>query len=193
MIRVTLVLADDPRKAYRAGQERRLRDIGRVSIVSVEAITLGEITRAQARALGHTEARGQRNAVDLFQRAWIAEHDEKWLEREDRGDAMQAARFAQRWAWREAVLVSYSPVEEMRFMARGCGQVDADGKTDYTPNPSRSIDRDAECVDRFTQERFSAKARALSLATRQTFQADLETERAIRKGQKRPYPQDRAA
>lgn len=196
-IRVTLVLADDQRKPYRQGQTRRLRDVGSVSITSVETITLADIDRVRARALGHFEARGQRNAVGLFQRAWIAEHDEKWLGRAeqgyDRGDIAQAARFAQRWAWQEASLVSYTLAEQPRFLAAGKGTVDAAGNGDYTGNAAKSIDPDAECVDAATQERFSRPARALSLATRQTFQADLETERAIRKGQKRPYPKDKAA
>lgn len=191
MIRVALVLADDPRKPYRPGQERRLRGEGRVSIQSVENITLGDITRSQARALGHTEARGQRNAVDLFQRAWIAEHDAKWLNRDgyDRGEAAQRGRFTQRWAWREARLVSYVPVEQPRFMASGRGQIDPTGNGDYTPNRSRSIDPDAECVDQAWQDRFAQHA----VASRQNFQAALKAARSEQAADRGRAMRERAA
>lgn len=198
--RVTLVLADDPRKPYRQGQERRLRGVGRVSIISVEKITLADVDRARARALGHTEPRGQSNAVDLFQRAWIAEHDEKWLGRApegyERGESAQRARFEQRWSWKDASLVHYTMAEEVRFLAAGRGQIDEDensanyGNGDYTPSASRSIDRDAECVDEATQNAYARKAEPVGEKMRgkrlQTFAQDLAEAHAQKEAERRP-------
>jgi hypothetical protein len=170
-----LILATNPRKPYKPGQHRRLQHIGPIHITTVTHLTLADITHQHARMLGH-------RGTAAHKRAWLDQHDHNWLTAELRGDQEQLDRYATRWAHRAAILVTYIPVDTPRFLAHPIP-----GRSgDYTPNRARSIDPDAEAVPPSTLD--VERARRESQRQRESFQRDLEAERARRKALKRPYP-----
>lgn len=172
--RAMLLLAPHGRKPYRVGTLRRVQ-AGRIRVVAVQTLRLRDITHDQARLLGH-------RGTAPFKRDWLARFDQAWLT-DERGDDEQLDRFAARWGQRDAELVTYVHVEPPELLADVRG-----GHGDYTTSPSRTIDREAGCVDEAVLAQYAKMARQKSLATRETFQADLERERAIQKAEKRPYP-----
>jgi hypothetical protein len=170
-----LFLAADPHKPYRTGQQRRIA--GRtVMIHSVQALTLGDVTHDQARALGH-------KGTAAFKRAWVAAHDKDWASEAPRGDAETIGRFTQRWGPKEAVFVAYAVIGAPRFMARNPSNGPA-----YTTSAALSIDPSAECVPADTQERYSKDALGFCLGRQLARAQNLTRDQAIRKGEKRPYP-----
>jgi hypothetical protein len=141
-----LILAGTHRKPHRPGQQRRIAG-QTVMIQTVTALTLADITHDQARALGH-------KGTAAFKRAWVAHHDWPWLCREDRSDADILARYAERWAHRDAVFIRCAHVGTPRFMA----PVPRGDERGYTTSAGASIDPTAECVDDATQARYAKDA-----------------------------------
>jgi hypothetical protein len=174
--RALLILATDPRKPYKPGQQRRLQHTGPIRINTVTHLHLGDITHQHARMLGH-------RGTAAYKRAWLNQHDRPWLERELRGDQEQLDRYQTHWAHREAILITYTAIDNPKYLAHPIP-----GRSgDYTPNRHRSIDPDAEAIPPSPLD--VERARRESQRQRESFQRDLEQERARRRGLKRPHSQ----
>lgn len=162
----------------------------RVAIVDRYRAPLGRLTPRDVKACGHT-------STAAFMHAWVRDHDKAWMERNDdrldamsdvAADALILARFHRLWADREVWVITVRNVAERHLLADP-----RKGRGDYTNSPGQTIDRDAECVDKATQDRISAKAKVKNIKLRATFQDDLEKERAAKKAERgRSFRQEAA-
>jgi len=157
---------------FKAGRDHS-SDVTRTPGHSVTRPTLGGLTHDDARLLGH-------KGTAALKRSWVAQRDASWLAAGERSDADVLQRFAARWAHRGVWLVRYRAAEEPRFMAAGRGTVSADGNGDYTATPTRSIDPDAECVDRATQDRYAKDALAFCIGRQIARAKQAQAEKAER-------------
>ena len=159
----------------------------RVTVLEAHVTHLGDLGYVDAKALGHT-------STGWAKCAWVRAHDAKWMRAElvelasafDDGtvsvvDWILVRRFDEHWAHRLVQVVTVKRVvDEPRFMAdqrrANAGQ--------YTRSAARSIDREAECIDVATQERYSAQASARDAVGRAEVQRDLAAEQAKRKAER---------
>lgn len=151
-------------------------------------------TLAQARAAGF-------RTTDDYRAWWVGEWDYRvdgGLD-EDAERTRRLGRFANRWHGTEVWVITFAvTTDRPRYLAaanRGevmtvdrddPGKAGAQVVTDYTSSPSRAADT-LEAVDEATLKRYAKSARETSLRVRQSFQVDLEAERARRKAQRRPW------
>jgi hypothetical protein len=176
-----LTLATNPRKPYKPGQQRHTRHTGPIRITTVTHLHLGDITHQHACMLGH-------RGTAAHKRAWLDQHDHPWLTRELRGDQEQLDRYQQRWAHREAILVTYTILERPRYLAAaGRGDINPDGNADYTTSRSRAID-DLEAIDPKTQDHYAEQALAFCIGRQLNRQKQLDAERADKRKVSHPAP-----
>lgn len=160
-----------------------------IRVASVERERF-EPTLVQARAAGF-------RTVDDLREWWIVRHEQTWLRAqlfhilptdpasigEDVAHAVLAGllwRFNTRWWGAEVWVITFAVTTDTPlFMAQQRGLAVGDGQ--YTHLPSRSVDPDAECIERERQEKYAAAARAISDQRRSSLKRDLDDERLRRR------------
>lgn len=153
--------------------------VARIRVTDTHEQWLGQITFTDARREGH-------RTTDDFRAAWTTTHDKAWmatiLDEDDMARDAAIARFNRRHAATRVHVISFELVTDTHLLLADVRR----GRGDYTPSPGQTIDRDAECIDTATQERYAKTARERGLETRRSFQRDLEAERARRKATRVP-------
>lgn len=167
--------------------------VASATITAVRREWLGQIDFAGARAEGH-------RTTDDFRVAWVLRHDGPAVRRAERWalcvlgeDGLRSeliARFHRHHAAHEVWVVSFRISEGRdRFLAPGA----SGDERGYTMTPGLALDRDAPCVDEFTQAAFAKRAEAQRAGFRAALEAERAERKAAKKMQDRPPPWKQAA